>query len=154
MKVNNLQIIEALKNSGGFKSPAALMLNVSQSSLHMRIKKSVILQEALLEITESRLDIAETQLMQLVDDGNFSAIKYYLDNQGNRRGYGKGLQHGGVFRPVENTQMKTTIENVVENLSPDVKATLIQTMLNADISINETNTKVIVEKMKKNGTSK
>lgn len=147
---NNLQIIEALKQSGGFLSQAAKKLKVTQASLCLMVKKSDTLQEAITYIVDAQLDLAESQLIKLISDGNLSAIKYYLDNKGEMRGYGKQFQNSNGLTEENNDQMKNTIETAVDNLSDDVKTTLIQTMLNADISINGSKTQLTVEK---NGSS-
>jgi len=86
-RVTTKQCVEAIHNSGGFITPAAKQLNISQAALSKRIKKSKALQQALAETKEQYLDLAETQLIKAVRDREAWAICFYLKCKGKDRGY-------------------------------------------------------------------
>jgi len=77
-RVTTKQCVEAIHNSGGFITPAAKQLNISQAALSKRIKKSKALQQVLAETKEQYLDLAETQLIKAVRDREAWAISFYL----------------------------------------------------------------------------
>jgi len=81
------EIEEALRASGGFISRADRRLGKDHSAISKRIKKSERLQQALYEIREFQLDIAEDQLMKLISEGSLGAVCFYLKCLGQSRGY-------------------------------------------------------------------
>lgn len=87
MKVSIQQIIEALEATGGWQSQAAEKLGINHSSLSRRIKRHQVLQQALEDIRCKYLDLAESQLIKAIKEGNLSAIIFYLKCQGKKRGY-------------------------------------------------------------------
>ena len=92
-KVNLDQIERALKASGGFITIAAEKLNVTHSAVSQRISKNKRLQNLVLELKEATLDLSESKLTDAINDNKSWAIMYHLDNQGERRGYGKRSKH-------------------------------------------------------------
>ena len=89
-KTNRVSIdvfIEALELSGGFYTETARMLGISVAAVGQRIKKSETLQKKLKEIEHSRLDLAETVVMNKLRLQSLSAAKWYLDRKGKIRGY-------------------------------------------------------------------
>ena len=81
------EIAEALQASAGIQSTAAKMLRVSPPAISARIKTSIFLQEILEEIREDNLDIAESELLLKIREGNMTAIIFYLKTIGKSRGY-------------------------------------------------------------------
>ena len=81
------QIEEALRASGGFTSSAAKTLGVTTSAISHRVKSSVRLQTTLAEIKDKFLDLAESELLKKINQGDLGAICFYLKCQGKHRGY-------------------------------------------------------------------
>jgi predicted transcriptional regulator len=81
------QIKEALQKTGGLHSAAAAKLGVTQSAVSHRVANSPELQQAIAEIKERTLDLAEGQLIQNIVGGNMTAIIFYLKCKGKDRGY-------------------------------------------------------------------
>lgn len=106
------QIEEALRANGGFVSKTAIALNVTQSNIYDRIKKSKELQKVKLEIDESFLDLAENQLIKKIKMKDLGAICFYLKCKGKGRGY--------VEKPVEDKEAATS-ENLANALSELIK---------------------------------
>ena len=84
------QIERAIKGSNGLISTIAQRLSVCRQTVSEYLKKYPELNKPLLEETESVLDVVESKLMKKVQEDDFNAIRYYLDNKGKGRGYGKG----------------------------------------------------------------
>jgi hypothetical protein len=97
------QIEEALRKSGGVQNQAAIALEeasrkagtnkrCSRWKLHYWVKKNKKFRVICDELTEIRLDIAETQAFKLIDEGDGSMIRFFLATKGKHRGYGKELR--------------------------------------------------------------
>ncbi len=97
------ELIEALHKSGGFRSATAELLGVSRSAVSNRINRSEELQQIVYDIEESRLDLAETSLINSLKDGEPWAVQFYLKRKGQKRGYNEKqeLEVSGTFaKPV------------------------------------------------------
>lgn len=81
------EVEKALRETGGFFTRAAELLNVTQSAVSQRVSNSVRLQNVLKEIEEQYLDLGESKLMSLINKEDLGAIKFYLRCKGARRGY-------------------------------------------------------------------
>ena len=89
LRVSKQEILDAIPKSGGILSVIARRAGISVRSLYdYRIKWPEI-NEAIKDSEEESLDLAESQLMDLVKMGNLKAIRYYLDNRGKKRGWGQ-----------------------------------------------------------------
>ena len=86
------QLEQALMQCCGILSTAAKKLKVDRSAVSQRIRKSKKLQEALRQAKAQALDLAESELLFRLKDRKhpstqMNAIMYYLNNQGESRGY-------------------------------------------------------------------
>lgn len=81
------QIIQALRASSGLVALAASKLGVNRRTLYNWFQEDPELLEALHDVRESMKDLAEGKLLQQVQEGNLTAIIYYLKTQARDRGY-------------------------------------------------------------------
>lgn len=97
LKVKPEKVIAILEKTGGTIYPAAKMLKVSRGTLYNYINSNDEIKEALEEIRESLLDVAEAKLHSNIQDGKEASIFFYLKTQGKSRGYEQqlGLKHSG-----------------------------------------------------------
>lgn len=79
---------EALRNNAGVQSAAAQALGVHRSQICRMVRNNQKLQLVIAEITDEMNDTAEGQLMLAIRRGESWAIKYWLDNRGQERGFG------------------------------------------------------------------
>ena len=86
-KVSNKMIIQALRATGGFVTGAAVRLNVTPSCISKRLTGSPELQAAQAEVMESKLDMAESAVLQAVARGEAWAVCFMLKCKGKARGY-------------------------------------------------------------------
>ena len=81
------QMIEAIEKSRGFVSSAASMCGVSRRTFYRYLEKYATVKEALDDEREKRTDFVENKLMNAINDGNITAIIFYLKTQAKGRGY-------------------------------------------------------------------
>lgn len=67
--------------------PAAQKLKVERATLYNWIKAEPELQAALESIKESMIDMTEGALFRQIQEGNTTAMLFYLKTQGKKRGY-------------------------------------------------------------------
>lgn len=88
MAYSDKQIIEAIEKTGGNQAAAARALECSRNTIRNRINTSEKVKEAYDSVNEANLDKAENTLLELVQAGDFRAVKFYLRTKGRMRGYG------------------------------------------------------------------
>lgn len=90
---------KALREAKGYVSGAAELLEVTPSAVYKAIVRHKRLYELQQQLAEDRrlpvLDMSEAKLMEAVCAGKAWAIKYFLNNQGGDRGYGRKLALNG-----------------------------------------------------------
>lgn len=86
-KPSNSAIIAVLEKTGGLLKPAAQKLKVERATLYNWIKAEPELQTALESIKESMIDMTEGALFRQIQEGNTTAMLFYLKTQGKKRGY-------------------------------------------------------------------
>jgi len=95
MALSETQIIDSLRKNAGFVAVTARSLGVTYQAIANRLYKSEMLAAALESIRESHLDLAESQLLIKIKEGELSAITFYLDRIGKHRGYVKREEQSG-----------------------------------------------------------
>ena len=80
---------QAIRKAQGFVSVVAQLLGVTPRAVNKRIKGSKVLQAVMRECREFTLDVAESKLLTAVNASNLTAVFYYLNNMGKKRGYGR-----------------------------------------------------------------
>lgn len=87
LKFSVEKMLKAIDNSAGIKSEVAKRLNCSRSLIYEYIERFPEVRAAFEDEEEKVLDMAESSLFSLIQDGDTSAIFYYLNNKGKKRGY-------------------------------------------------------------------
>lgn len=82
------EVIAALKEKGGFIYATAAHLDLSPETMKNYMKRWPELRKVVKQCKRHALDRAERKLIDLIDRGDFRAIKYFLSCQGKKRGYG------------------------------------------------------------------
>ena len=85
--VSKKQYIEAIHNSRGLLTAAAKSLGVTRKAIYDAAKRHPEVQKAIEEARERTTDLAEGKLYQQINEGNMTAIIFYLKTQGKKRGY-------------------------------------------------------------------
>lgn len=86
------QIIDAIKDTRGILSAAALKLRCHRSTIENYAKRYVTVADAIRQERETLVDIGETKLILAMEAGEAWAIMFLLRNLGKHRGYGGDIQ--------------------------------------------------------------
>ena len=92
------EMIDAITEARGFVTEAAESLGCSRRTVYRYLDDYSTVAEALEDAREKRHDFVENKLMQAVDQGNITAIIFYLKTQCKDRGYVERTQveHSGA----------------------------------------------------------
>jgi hypothetical protein len=90
---SNVEIAEAYIAENFSKPQTALRLGIKPAALYEAIKRNNKLRSLLESVKERSeeylLDLAESQLVAKIREGDFKAIKFFLETKGRKRGYGR-----------------------------------------------------------------
>ena len=79
--------IKAITEAQGLISVAARRLGCSRTAVYEAAKNHPEVQRAIDDARERTTDLAEGKLIQKINEGDNTAIIFYLKTQGKRRGY-------------------------------------------------------------------
>ncbi len=79
--------VAAARNSKGFVTTIAKTLGVSRKHIYTLMKKYPTFAQAIEDERETIKDFAESKLFQLIDEGNPTAILFFLKCRAKDRGY-------------------------------------------------------------------
>ena len=89
------QMIEAIREARGYVTKAADILGISRTSFYTYLKRYSTAQQALDDVRVRRHEFVENKLMQAIDEGNLTAIIFYLKTQGKHLGYVERQEYAG-----------------------------------------------------------
>jgi len=95
------QMIEALRQSRGLVSLAAEMMGCARQTVYEYMEAFPEIRQAREDARHGMLDVAEGMLFKKIQEGDMTAIIFYLKTQGKDRGYIERLDIGlemGVLR--------------------------------------------------------
>lgn len=84
------QVIAALKDTNGNMSLAARRLKVTRAAIAYYVREYPTVKAAHDEAAAQITDYAEGHLVAGVIKGDWDRVKYWLENKGRERGYGRG----------------------------------------------------------------
>ena len=91
------KVLETLVKNLGNVSRACKAANISRNYFYTIMKEDEEFKEAVNEVRESCIDLAESELLKLIKSGNTTSIIFYLKTKGKQRGYveKQELSHSG-----------------------------------------------------------
>lgn len=92
-RYNNIpfeKVVAVYKKSAGNLSLCAESLNIDRKTLDRWRKRYPELHNMMCDVEEGLIDLCETKLMQQINDGNLTAIIFFLKTKGKQRGYVEG----------------------------------------------------------------
>lgn len=89
-------VAKALIRNRGMVTRAARELKLSVSGVYLYIKRYAKCRQALEDARAVELDNAESQLFQMIEDGDYNAVRFYLSTIGKERGYTERTEHTGA----------------------------------------------------------
>ena len=87
LNINKKKMLEALERSLGVVTQAAKLAGLDRGDHYNYLKADPVYAAAVLELENVSLDFAESKLFKEVEDGNITAIIFYLKCKGKKRGY-------------------------------------------------------------------
>ncbi len=107
-------IAKVYKESAGNLSLTADNLGIDRSTLWEWRKKFPELEQKLHDYDESLGDLAESKLMMAINEGNLTAIIFYLKTKHKGRGY------------IEGQEIKATVSTAIKSMSQEEAADFIR----------------------------
>ena len=92
-RYNNIpfeKVVAVYKKSAGNLSLCAESLNIDRKTLDRWRKRYPELHNMMCDVEEGLIDLCETKLMQQINEGNLTAIIFFLKTKGKQRGYIEG----------------------------------------------------------------
>ncbi len=105
-------VVKAYEKSAGNLSLCAKAIGIDRRTLDRWRKKYPELDAMMRDVEESLIDLSESRLMQAINEGNLTAIIFYLKTKGKSRGYIEGQ----IINANINTNKSMTQEEAVEFL--------------------------------------
>ena len=90
------RVAGALRRTAGIKTAAAELLGCDRSTITRYINRYPKLQALEMEIADRTVDLAEDKLLKAIEQGNMTAIIFYLKTKGKHRGYTQKQEPGGA----------------------------------------------------------
>lgn len=84
---NKAMFLVVFHNKAGNIYESCKAIGISREGYYEWLKKDEVFKTAVKEIKESLVDFAESKLIECVQNGQFQAIKWYLENKGKHRGW-------------------------------------------------------------------
>lgn len=89
------QVVAAIHGSKGFVTVVGKRLGCSARHVYNLLDKYATARDALADERESMRDFAEGMLYKRIEEGDTTAIIFYLKTQGKDRGYVERQEHSG-----------------------------------------------------------
>jgi len=86
-KIKKERMLVALSQSMGVVSSAVQKAGISRSQHYVWMDEDAEYKQAVYDIMEMAIDLAEASLLSQIRDGNTSATIFYLKTKGKNRGY-------------------------------------------------------------------
>jgi hypothetical protein len=90
------QVIAALQKANGLQAAAARALGVSRKTISNYIDGDDEIKAAYQETNESNIDKVEGKLFDQINNGNITAIIFYLKTKAKHRGYVERVENTGA----------------------------------------------------------
>jgi len=81
------QLLEALEKSLGIVSTACQSVGISRTTYYKYYNEDKDFKQSVDNIDDIAIDVAESKLLELINDKNITAIIFYLKTKGKKRGY-------------------------------------------------------------------
>jgi hypothetical protein len=81
------EYVQAINDASGLITVAARRLNVDRTAIYKARQKHPQIAQAIEDARERMTDLAEGKLYSKINEGDMTAIIFYLKTQGKKRGY-------------------------------------------------------------------
>ncbi len=91
----------SLKNNNGNISEACDAANIGRQTYYDWIEKDEVFKQDADDAQESLIDLAESKLMENIEDNDNTSIIFFLKTKGKKRGYIEKQEIDANIRPIE-----------------------------------------------------
>lgn len=133
------EIVKIYEKKAGHISATCNACNIGRRTFYRYLETDAKFKEKIEEVNEALVDLAESKLLQLINDGDRESILFMLRTKGKDRGYGASQDvklSGGVKVENQNADLKKMVTEYIDLLNAQGK---------------KLNVEEIVEKIEKNG---
>lgn len=81
------QVLDALQKSMGIISKATELAKISRTTFYKWLEEDENFKEQVNEVFERQIDFVESKLLSNINDGDTTAIIFFLKTKGRKRGY-------------------------------------------------------------------
>lgn len=114
--------LKAIVEHKGNISAACKAAGCSRSAYQRYMKDDIDFQNQINDLIEAGIDYVEDKLLKAIDEGNITAIIYYLNNKGRARGYGHGFNDMKINIKNEAPQSETDNLNKALETIKEIKS--------------------------------
>lgn len=94
------RVLSQLRHFRGIVSNACKEAGVGRSTFYKWVNEDDEFAQRVCEIQEEQIDFVEDKLLTLIEQGNSTAIIFYLKTRGRKRGWDEHYQFEPDFRPI------------------------------------------------------
>ena len=89
------QMLEALRKNGGNVKLSIEAVGIARRTHYEWLDKDTAYKQAVEDIAEGCLDVAENVLQSAIESGDMTATIFYLKTKGKKRGYSEKIEYEG-----------------------------------------------------------
>lgn len=119
------QIAQIYEKKSGNITATCLAANIGRRSFYRYLENDAKFKEMIEDVNESLVDLAETKLLTLINEGDRESILFMLRTKGKDRGYGNITQNvklsGDVKVENENSSVKKMVTEYIDLLNAQGK---------------------------------
>lgn len=101
MKQKQRSFLKHYKDGHGIITYACQATGIARRTYYNWLEKDEKFREAIEALQEETIDIVESKLLTQIDDGNLTAIIFYLKTKGKKRGYVEAVEQNVTVNPFE-----------------------------------------------------
>lgn len=120
LKVTKKALIEAIKETSGNLTEVATRCGVARKTVHERINRDPELAQVVQDARDSLVDLAESEIRKLIEQGNIAAIIFTLKTWGKHRGWVERVE---LAPPTPDQPLKAYIGVSPDDWEKDAEAT-------------------------------
>lgn len=119
------QIAEIYEKKSGNITATCIAANIGRRTFYRYLENDAKFKEMIEDVNESLVDLAETKLLTLINEGDRESILFMLRTKGKDRGYGNITQNvklsGDVKVENENSSVKKMVTEYIDLLNAQGK---------------------------------
>lgn len=104
------KFIEALREGRGIITYACQKIGISRKTYYDWYQNDIEFKMLADEVNDTTIDVVESKLLSAINEGNLTAIIFYLKTKGKKRGYVERTEHEVNTNPFQELMESVTDE--------------------------------------------